>query len=316
MKDIIMNAIEKAISEINVDAEIILHPTGEKAVGNRKLENFIKSTNQKYYNSNSDVLEGDFVEIVINNDDKKSFIRIEMDYLKHMNNTEEVSEYVKHSIEEYGKISEDIKFVIDRMEFYDLIKDRLIIRPLNYNNNKNNLEDYVYDTFGDIALVLYAVIDDEESLHTVKIPYDIFKKWNLDKKVVFTAAMDSTKKSAEARIYTDLRSINGDGMDINDNVILESNTIPMITTTRKTNGAIAMFYPGVKEKIAEMFDDSFYVAFTSIHEAMIHKKGTIEPSSIRRHIRATNRTFGKEETLTEEVYYYDKDNHSFGMVNL
>ena len=316
MKNIIMNAVEKAISEINVDAEIILHPTGEKASGNRKLENFIKSTNQKYYNSNSDILEGDFVEIVICNDDKKSSIRIEMDYLKHMNNTEEVSEYVKHSIEEYGKISEDVKFVIDRMEFYDLIKDRLIIRPLNYNNNKNNLEDYVYDTFGDIALVLYAVIDDEESLHTVKIPYDIFKKWNLDKKVVFTAAMDSTKKSAEARIYTDLRSINGDGMDINDNVILESSTIPMITTTRKTNGAIAMFYPCVKEKIAEMFDDSFYVAFTSIHEAMIHKKGTIEPSSIRCHIRTTNRTFGKEETLTEEVYYYDKDNHSFGMVNL
>ena len=311
-----MNAIEKAISEINVDAEIILHPTGEKAAGNRKLENFIKSTNQKYYNSNSDILEDDFVEIVMNNDDKESSIRIEMDYLKHMNNTEEVSEYVKNSIKEYGKISEDIKFVIDRMEFYDLIKDRLIIRPLNYNNNKNNLEDYVYDTFGDIALVLYAVIDDEESLHTVKIPYDIFKKWNLDKKVVFTAAMDSTKKSAEARIYTDLRSINSDGMDINDNIILESSTIPMITTTRKTNGAIAMFYPGVKEKIAEMFDDSFYVAFTSIHEAMMHKKGTIEPSSIRCHIRATNRTFGKEETLTEEVYYYDKDNHSFGMVNL
>ena len=316
MKNIIMNAIEKAISEINVDAEIILHPTGEKASGNRKLENFIKSTNQKYYNSNSDILEGDFVEIVIYNDDKESSIRIEMDYLKHMNNIEEVSEYVKHSIEEYGKISEDIKFVIDRMEFYDLIKDRLIIRPLNYSNNKINLEDYVYDTFGDIALVLYAVIDDKESLHTVKIPYDIFKKWNLDKKIVFTAAMDSTKKSAEARIYTDLRSINGDGMDINDNVILESNTILMITTTRKTNGAIAMFYPGVKEKIAEMFDDSFYVAFTSIHEAMIHKKGTIEPSSIRCHIRATNRTFGSEETLTEEVYYYDKDNHSFGMVNL
>ena len=316
MKDVIMNAIEKAISEINVDAEIVLHPAGEKADGNRKLENFIKSTNQKYYNSNSYILEGDFIEIVMYNDDKESSIRIEMDYLKHMNNTEEVSEYVKHSIEEYGKISEDVKFVIDRMEFYDLIKDRLIIRPLNYSNNKNNLEDYVYDTFGDIALVLYAVIDDEESLHTVKIPYDIFKKWNLDKKVVFTAAMDSTKKSAEARIYTDLRSINGDGMDINDNVILESNTIPMITTTRKTNGAIAMFYPEVKEKIAELFGDSFYVAFTSIHEAMIHKKGAIDPSSIRRHVRVTNRTFGMDEALTEEVYYYDKDNHSFGMVNL
>ena len=101
MKNIIMNAIEKAISEINVDAEIVLHPAGEKADGNRSLENFIKSTNQKYYNSNSDILEGDFVEIVINNDDKKSFIRIEMDYLKHMNNTEEVSEYIKHSVKGY-----------------------------------------------------------------------------------------------------------------------------------------------------------------------------------------------------------------------
>lgn len=316
MKNVIMNAIEKAISEINVDAEIVLHPAGEKADGNRKLENFIKSTNQKYYNSNSDVLEGDFVEIVMYNDDKESSIRIEMDYLKHMNNTEEVSEYIKHSIEEYGKISEDVKFVIDRMEFYDLIKDRLIIRPLNYNNNKNNLEDYVYDTFGDIALVLYAVIDDEESLHTVKIPYDIFKKWNLDKKSVFTAAMDNTQRLADARIYVNLLDMNADGMVINDDINLNPESIPLITTTRKTNGAIAMFYPGVKEKITELFGDSFYVAFTSIHEAMIHKKGTIDPSSIRRHVRATNRTFGMDETLTEEVYYYDRDNKTFEMVKL
>ena len=316
MKDVIMNAIEKAISEINVDAEIVLHPTGEKASGNRKLENFIKSTNQKYYNSNSDVLEGDFVEIVMYNDDKESSIRIEMDYLKHMNNTEEVSEYIKHSIEEYGKISEDVKFVIDRMEFYDLIKDRLIIRPLNYNNNKNNLEDYVYDTFGDIALVLYTVIDDEESLHTVKIPYDIFKKWNLDKKSVFTAAMDNTQRLADARIYVNLLDMNADGMVINDDINLNQESIPLITTTRKTNGAIAMFYPGVKEKITELFGDSFYVAFTSIHEAMIHKKGTIDPSSIRRHVRATNRTFGMDEALTEEVYYYDRDNKTFEMVKL
>ena len=75
-----------------------------------------------------------------------------------------------------------------------------------------------------------------------------------------------------------------------------------------------MFYPGVKEKIAEMFDDSFYVAFTSIHEAMIHKKGTIEPSSIRRHVRATNRTFGPEDTLSDNVFFYNRENHSFTLV--
>lgn len=315
MKDVIMNAIERAISEMNVDAEIILYSAGEKADGNKEIESFIRSTNQKYYNSNSDVLEGDFVEIVLHYD-TDAFIRIEMDYLKHMKSDEEVSEYVKHSIREYGKIEENSKIVMDRMPFYNLIKGRLIIRPLNYKYNKRNLEDYVYNTFGDIALVLYALISDKENLYTVKIPSGVFAKWNLDKESVFTAAMDNTQRLADARIYINLLDMNADGMVINDDINLNPESIPLITTTRKTNGAIAMFYPEVKEKIAELFGDSFYVAFTSIHEAMIHKKGAIDPSSIRRHIRATNRTFGKEGTLTEEVYYYDKDNHSFGMVNL
>lgn len=315
MKDIIMNAIEKAISEINVDAEIILHPAGEKADGNKELESFIKATNQKCYNSNSDVLEGDFVEIVLH-DDKDAFIRIEMDYLKHMKSGEDVSEYVKHSINEYGKIEENSKIVMDRMPFYNLIKNRLIIRPLNYKHNRRSLEDYVYNTFGDIALVLYALISDKENLYTVKIPSGVFAKWNLDKESVFDAAMNNTQKLADARIYINLLDMNADGMVINDDINLNPELMPLITTTRKTNGAIAMFYPGVKEKIAEMFDDSFYVAFTSIHEAMIHKKGTIEPSSIRCHIRATNRTFGMDETLTEEVYYYDRDNKRFEMVKL
>lgn len=315
MKDIIMNAIERAISEMNVDAEIILHPVGEKADGSKELEAFIKGTNQKYYNSNSDILEGDFVEIVLHYD-TYAFIRIQMDYLKELNDTEKITEYIQNSIREYGKIEENSKIVMDRIPFYNLIKDRLIIRPLNYKRNRCNLEDYVYNIFGDIALVLYALISDKENLYTVKIPSGVFTKWNIDKESVFAAAMENTQRLADARIYINLLDMNADGMVINDDINLNPESIPLITTTRKTNGAIAMFYPEVKERIAELFDDSFYVAFTSIHEAMIHKKGTIEPSSIRRHVRATNRTFGMDEALTEEVYYYDRDSKTFEMVKL
>jgi hypothetical protein len=95
---------------------------------------------------------------------------------------------------------------------------------------------------------------------------------------------------------------------------LKPDNTALVTTSRKTNGAIAMFYPGVKEKLAEMFDDSFYVAFTSIHEAMIHKKGSIDPASIKRNVTETNRIFGPEDTLSDSVFFFDRKSGSFAAV--
>ena len=40
--------------------------------------------------------------------------------------------------------------------------------------------------------------------------------------------------------------------------------------SEKENGAIAMFYPGVLEKLAEICGGSYYVSFTSIHDVRIH----------------------------------------------
>ena len=45
---------------------------------------------------------------------------------------------------------------------------------------------------------------------------------------------------------------------------LSAHAVPTITTTSQMNGAIAMFYPGVKERLAELFGGDYYVAFTSV----------------------------------------------------
>ena len=43
-----------------------------------------------------------------------------------------------------------------------------------------------------------------------------------------------------------------------------------LSTSRKTNGAVAVFLPGVAERLAYLLDSDFYMVFTSIHEVMIH----------------------------------------------
>ena len=87
---------------------------------------------------------------------------------------------------------------------------------------------------------------------------------------------------------------------------LDDDKTVMINTTEKKGGAIALFYPPVLSKICELFGGSgYYVAFTSLNEAMIHKFGSIDLSSIRRNVRETNNIFGPADTLSDYVFYYE-----------
>lgn len=313
------------------EAELTLHLKGEIAApDDRDTDMFIRNTNLKYFHVEDSRLLGDFAEIKIPcrcGEEKNNFLRFDINQLYDLfckKGWDGVEKQVYESLDYARHIESSASEIISCMDSYEKIRDKLIIRPLNLKNNLAQLENYVYKCIGDIALVLYAVVlDDAENncLNTVKIPKSVFEKWNIDTDNLMMSTLLNTNVFAMPRLYTNLLEIENTSdsesafmsADYSPHP-LKPETIPLVTTTRKTNGAIAMFYPGVKEKIAEMFDDSFYVAFTSIHEAMIHKKGTIEPSSIRRHVRATNRTFGPEDTLSDNVFFYNRENHSFTLV--
>lgn len=310
----IMNLIRSLQPVKEMNAKVTLHLKGEQAYGNEALEQFIKTTNQKYYNSDSDKLLGDFIEIASENN---SFIRISVDLIKDKT-TEEIIEYVNDNISYAHIIHSDARSIVERMEDYEQVKNSLIIRPLNYNFNQLVLGDYVYDTIGDIALVLYAVVLDDKAnncLNTIKVPKQAFEKWNLSKADVMYEAMQNTMVFAGPRIYTNLLNMYGttdrDSDFMKYDIDLREAISPMVTTTRKTNGAVAMFYPGVKEKLAEMLDGSFYIAFTSIHEAMIHKVGTLTPEAIRRSVRNVNEHFNRVETLSNDVFLFNKEDGTF-----
>lgn len=324
----IILTIKKTIEEFESikrrGIKVEFHPKGETANGDVDLQNFINASNLKYFNVKSDELLDDFLNLVTpeSSDKKTSFIRLQGSYIKELTN-DELEEFVNKSLDYASRVEGSASDIVNKMMNYNDIKNDLIIRPLNYKNNKNNLEDFVYLTHGDIALTLYAVVlDDEDNncLNTVKVPKTIADSWNLDYKDVLLAALLNTKEFAPPRIYTNILNIENTSddeaafMKSGYSEKLEKRCIPLVTTTRKTNGAISLFYPGVKEKIAEMFDNDFYVGFTSIHEAMLHCKGTINPASIKKHIQATNQTFGAEDTLSDEVFYYNRKDKSFTVV--
>lgn len=202
---------------------------------------------------------------------------------------------------------------------YEQSRSRLIIRPINYDDAKYELESCIYWKYGDIALVLYGLVcDSGEDYVTMKIYRGMTEHWGMTDDYLLTNALLNTYALMPPRLYycTDLRrrheqedgvfmpDEDGDMIQIHLEDELEGALGYRLTTTKGINGAIAIFYPGVQEQLSEFLGGDYYVGFTSIHEAVIHPILNQTPGSIKESIRDINAVFPMEEMLTNRVYRY------------
>ena len=170
---------------------------------------------------------------------------------------------------------------------------------------------------------MYNIQNKEQGLGTSKVNKGIFEKWNKTIDEVWEAALTNTYVLAPPRMYMSPFDRIAPAYEKGAFMALGSKmksfgktSVPSVTTIKQVNGAIAMFYPGVKEKIASMAGGSYYVAFTSIHEAEIHCANTIPPRSILRNLKSVDKAFGPEETLSKKVYFYDAEKGTFDVMEL
>ncbi len=196
---------------------------------------------------------------------------------------------------------------------------RLILRPLNIWENREELEHCVYWRYGEIALVLYALLYDlEEDFMTMKVTRGMVERWGVSFEEALTGALLNTFAQMPPRLYhgMDIRS----SYDWKDGIFMEEEgkiSIEIhpqsqeegmcgyrLTTVRWLNGAVAFFYPGVRQRLAELLDGDFYVGFTSIHEAVIHPVQHKILGEMKAAIQHTNAVFDRREMLTDKVYRY------------
>lgn len=87
-----------------------------------------------------------------------------------------------------------------------------------------------------------------------------------------------------------------------------------LSTVRRTNGAVAVFLPGVAERLSCLLQGNFYLVFTSVHEVMIHGEKTVDPEDLKHVLADTVReTTPEEDFLTLNIYYYDRDSGVFSL---
>lgn len=269
----------------------------------------IRELNRKYANKeNSSEL---LVESLVVEVHKSAYITLNLEDIYNKNLTkDEIEKLIKGKVDMFSKLYDSANSVLDNVEDFDYIKDKLTVRLLPYEENKEKLEDVVYERFYDIAVVLYITISHEDGiLNTAKVKRSFAEKWNKTPSELFPIATQNIMRD-QCPMIGDLTAAVADNLE--DVFLATPENISsyvgaaLLTTSQKTNGAVAAFIPGVADKLVELFDGSFYVVFTSIHEAMIHKDGE-SVEGMYRALDGTNRAFGQEDYLSSTVYFYDKD---------
>ena len=202
---------------------------------------------------------------------------------------------------------------IKQLMYYDLVKERLFIRLINFERNKAELEDSFYKRIGEIAMVLYEKIaDEDEGIVSCKVPLKYVDGWDLNKEEVFMAALRNTASMMPPKAYEWVKMImnldyEGDDIYDPDYIPAKGITGSCLSTSRKTNGAVGIFYPGVVRLFCDKMDtDDIYLVFTSVHEVMIHNANEIEPEDLKLVLEDMIREeISEEDVLTHCVYHYN-----------
>jgi len=231
------------------------------------------------------------------------------------------------NIGDIGIIADGIVEELNKMDFsalgdiaadltdYEKIRNRLFVRLLNHDRNKDSLGEAVYRVTGDIAQVLYVRAGVKDGVLTsAKIQKDLLKVWKKDEDEVFDNALLNTYFLTPPRVYKWEKmlcdsSYEGDNfMDLMRTGVLSKGPAGnCISTEGKTNGAVAVFLPGVLARISDLLESDLYLAFTSIHEVMVHAAGIVEPEHLEEVLNSTvDECTPEEELLSRNIYFYGR----------
>ncbi len=212
---------------------------------------------------------------------------------------------------------------MEQLHSYEAIKEDLFIRPVNLDRHKKKLNNAVYRVIGDIALVLYMRIGEIDHCPTnMKLPKNVAENWNMDMDKIFCDVLLNTSRISPPRIFFWEKLIFDEDYDGEDfmnplsNFQLRKDAVGnCLSTSSRCNGAIAVFLPGVAQRLCELLGHGFYMAFTSIHEVMVHNDTQVEPEELREVLKDTVReTTPEEDFLSLNIYHYDKDTHIFSVL--
>lgn len=216
--------------------------------------------------------------------------------------------------ENKNKIVIDSKFFSD----FDNLRSCIVYKVINYERNKQLLEQIPHKKILDMAVVYYCLIEQFEDMSATALIYNTHMySWKVTESDIYRAAYENTPKllnfSIQSMASLFMEKIKTDELcDVtyDDLKGLEENDMFVLTNESRLNGASCMLYDNVLKEFADSVESDLYILPSSIHEVILLPKREIyNINDLKSMVHEVNtEEVSPDEVLSDQVYTYDRAN--------
>lgn len=221
---------------------------------------------------------------------------------------------------EHNKTTEslDLDFFTD----YDLVKDFLAYRVINYDKNKDLLSTIPHIKYLDLAIVFYCLLKiSDRGNATILIHNSHLKLWH----VTADDLMQLTSHSTPLLLPYDFRNVslilsdtfNDNSLSVPDPDCAADSFCPMyiLTNFHKLYGASCILYPNLLANISQKMNSDLFILPSSIHEVIILPAANrIYYTEFADMVAEINqKELAADEVLSMHVYFYSKSKQTLSI---
>lgn len=210
-----------------------------------------------------------------------------------------------------------LSFNPSQLNEYNKVEEYLGVRLVNTKANREELNSLPHIEIEDLSLipVIRFPLPDDSGYQSVKITEKMRKVWGVSSEQMFERAWkneecprlhDVGEFISHVESSNELFEIEDDSLEIT------KESMYLLTNQRGIDGAALIAFPGVLEKLDELFPKGFYVVPSSINETMIIPKRENEMKAVLEYmgelVRDINQNhMDRKEILSDRIYEYDKE---------
>ena len=251
----------------------------------------------------------------ITSKDWKETSQIEISVVKKNNGVSATGLFIRESgqdvspilyLDDYDKKVQMAAVKIPNLQEFENIRGRVIYRLVNYEKNKEILEDCPHIRLYDLAVTFRWVARiDDVGVSTSLITNKQVKEWGVSVNDLVLAARQNTPRLFPAQII-DMEEMLAGMVSF----ILYPSAIPMyiLTNKQELNGASALLYGDILKDFANKKGADMYILPSSIHEVIMVPADRInDPTKLLSIVHDANTTVVSiGDVLSDSVYYYDR----------
>ena len=227
-------------------------------------------------------------------------------YYDELNRGMPLNDIVHRFILEYDKAAIHDDFDISFFEFYDKVKPHLGYKLINYEMNRELLQEVPHKRYLDLAIVCYCnIVDDRLGKGTILIRNEHLDIWKIEKDILIRDSLKNMPLIFPSEVIN-MADLLKELYDDPAQLICGKMPMYVLTTRARMYGAAAILYSGQLEAIAREVDDDFYLLPSSIHEIIIlpKKYGTDEEYLSQLVDEINHEQLDIEEILSNHAYLY------------